>query len=68
MTETTTASNTKAESKYGSRKYHVVLYGMTLGAGLAALGMLDANGALVLGGGMGAYTYFNVKEKENGHS
>ena len=52
---------------YGSRKFIVTLVGMFLATGLAAFGKLDANGALVLGAGIGAYNWANVRHKQNGH-
>ena len=47
---------------YGSRKFLVTIYGMTMAVFLAAISKLDANAALVLAAGIGAYNWANVNQ------
>ena len=54
-------------TKFGSRKFIVTMTGMFLCAGLAVLSKVDANVALVLGAGIGAYNWANVKYQANGN-
>jgi len=53
-------------SGYGSRKFIITLTGMVLAALLAFFGKVDANVALVLAAGIGAYNWANVKHKNGG--
>ena len=46
---------------YGSRKFIVTMLGMILATALAFAGKVDANVALVLAAGIGAYNWANVK-------
>ena len=50
---------------YGSRKFVVTFGGMILATGLAAFGKLDANTALVLTGGIGAYNWANLRHHQH---
>ncbi len=48
---------------WGSRKFIVTLAGMLLATLLGMFAKLDANSALVLGAGIAAYNWANVKHK-----
>lgn len=45
----------------GYRKYSVTLIGMFLAAGLAYIGKLDGNAAMVLMAGIAAYNWANAQ-------
>lgn len=55
----------KVEDGYGSRKFIVTLAGMLMATVLAALGKIDANVALVLTGGIGAYNWANLRHHQH---
>ena len=51
---------------YGSRKFLITLAAMLLATGLAAVGKLDANGALVFAAGIAAYNWSNLMQSQKG--
>lgn len=57
--------NRAGEDGFASRKFIVTLFGMVCATGLAAIGKVDANVALVLTGGIGAYNWANVRHHQS---
>lgn len=53
---------------YGSRKFLITMAAMAMATGLAAYSKLDANGALVLMAGIGAYNWANLRQSQNGNA